>query len=41
MRSISTVSIFRYEEPRSLKEIDKELAAVDGGFSKMLQEVTE
>jgi len=32
---------FRYEEPRSLKEIDKELAAVEHRILKMLQEVTE
>jgi type I restriction enzyme M protein len=32
---------FRYDEPRSLKEIDKELAAVEGRILKMLQEVTE
>lgn len=32
---------FRYEEPRSLKEIDKELAAVEKKILKMLQEVTE
>ncbi len=32
---------FRYEKPRSLKEIDKELAAVEGRILKMLQEVTE
>jgi type I restriction enzyme M protein len=32
---------FRYVEPRSLKEIDKELAAVEKKILKMLQEVTE
>jgi type I restriction enzyme M protein len=32
---------FRYEEPRSLKEIDKELASVEKRILKMLQEVTE
>ena len=32
---------FLYEEPRSLKEIDKELAVVEKRILKMLQEVTE
>lgn len=32
---------FRYEEPRSLKEIDKELAAVERRILDMLKEVTE
>ena len=32
---------FRYEEPRSLKEIDKELDAVEKRILQMLQEVTE
>jgi type I restriction enzyme M protein len=32
---------FSYEEPRSLKEIDKELAVVEKRILKMLQEVTE
>ncbi len=32
---------FHYEEPRSLKEIDKELALVEKRILKMLQEVTE
>ena len=32
---------FRYEEPCSLKEIDKELAAVERRILDMLNEVTE
>lgn len=32
---------YRYEEPRSLKEIDKELAAVERRILDMLKEVTE
>lgn len=32
---------FKYQPPRPLKEIDKELAAVEQRILKLLQEVTE